>query len=414
MKVLILGAGAIGSVVANILSNRQEFEEVVLADLKMETAKAAIARMRNPKNVTATSMNGDDVREMEKGMKSIDLVINATLPRFFLKIMQACIRNGSNYMDLATDLGLAGQDRPGQKIERVPIDLQLEQNDAWKAAGLAAMLCWGADPGAVNVFARYAADKLDQVDEVLVRDGDNSVIEGFDGFASFWSPDTFIEEVAYMQPLVWISGHFERIPSLSKNELWEFPAPLGKLRVWAVDHEEPETLGRYIRGCKECNFMLSLNDETVEVMRVLTKLGLVNPNPIDVKGVKVVPRDVVTALMPSTVDPRFQGKVKGSTCIGAMVLGRKGGQNVSHYVYNIMSHEEANRQYKATATAVQTALPPAVAATLLARGTIKQKGVFPPEVLDAAPIMNAFTEFGFNWHETSTGQTTRHSAVTQA
>jgi saccharopine dehydrogenase (NAD+, L-lysine-forming) len=402
MKALILGAGAIGSVMADLLSKRHEFEEVILADLKVETAQASVKRISSPKNVTSIAMNAAHFDDMRKGMKNIDLVINATLPRFFLKIMHACLESGTNYMDLATDLGLAGKDEAGHKVDQVPIDLQLEQNDAWKEAGLSAMLCWGADPGAVNVFARYAAEKLDRVDQVLVRDGDNSVIEGFDGFASFWSPDTFIEEVAYMQPLTWTNGQFERIPSLTKNELWDFPAPIGKLRVWAVDHEEPETLGRYIKGCKECNFMLSLSDETVEVMRVLTKLGLVSPDPIDVKGVKVVPRDVVTACMPSTVDARFQGKVKGSTCVGVMVVGQKGGKKISHYVYNITNHEEANRRYSATATAVQTALPPAVAATLFARGTIKERGVFPPEVLNPEPIMKGFTEFGFTWNEKTT------------
>jgi saccharopine dehydrogenase (NAD+, L-lysine-forming) len=401
MKVVIIGAGAIGSVLADILSNRPEFEGVILADLRREIAQASVKRIAGRRNLRAVAMNANDIDDMRKEIKDTDLVINATLPRYFLKIMRACLESGSNYMDLATDLGLAGKDRAGQKVERVPIDSQLEQNESWKAAGLSAMLCWGADPGAVNVFTRYAADMLDRVDEVLVRDGDNSVIEGFDGFVSFWSPDTFIEEVAYMQPLIWTSGHFERIASLSKNELWEFPPPIGKLRVWAVDHEEPETLGRYIKGCKECNFMLSLGDESVEVMRVLVKLGLVSPDPIDVKGVKVTPRDVITALMPSTVDPRFQGKVKGSTCVGVMVLGQKGDRKISHYVYNIMSHEEANTRYRATATAVQTAIPPAVAATLFARGTIKQKGVFPPEALDPAPIMKTFTEFGFTWHETT-------------
>ena len=405
MKVLIIGAGAIGNVLARILSKREEFEEVTVADLKTETAQALIKRIENPRKLTAIAMNAGDVDNMKKGMKNVDLVINATLPRFFLKIMQACLETGSNYMDLATDLGVAGKDRAGQRIERVPIDLQLEQDEAWKAADLSAMLCWGADPGAVNVFARYAADKLDRVDQVLVRDGDNSIIEGYDGFASFWSPDTFIEEVGFMQPLIWTSGHFQRITPLSKNEFWDFPAPIGRLRVWAVDHEEPETIGRYIKGCKDCNFMLSLTDETVQILRALIKLGLVDPDPIDVKGVKVVPRDVVTACMPSTLDPRFQGKVKGSTCVGAMVIGQKGEQRVGHYVYNIMSHETANNLYKATATAAQTALPPAVAATLFAQGLIKKKGVYPPETLNPLPLMNAFTEFGFTWHETSTQPT---------
>ena len=65
----------------------------------------------------------------------------------------------------------------------------------------------------------------------------------------------------------------------------------------------------------------------------------------------------------------------------------------------MMSHAEAYALYGVTATALQTALPPATAATLLARGEIKEKGVFPPEALAPKPIMKAFAELGFQWNE---------------
>lgn len=397
MRVLIVGSGAIGSVIGRILQSRPEFEEIILADLKQEIAQRAAANAVGPAKLIPIALNANNIADMKKGMKDVDLVINATLPRFFLKIMRASLESGANYMDMATDIGVANS-RAGDRIHKVPIDYQLEQVDAWKSAGLAALVCWGADPGAVNVFARYAADQLDSVDRILVRDGDNSSIGGFDGLVSLWSPDTFIEEVAYADALVWTNGHYERVPSLTRSEVWDFPQPIGKLRVWAVDHEEPQTLGRYIK-CNECNFMISLSTETVETMRVLKKLGLVNPSPINVKGIEVAPRDVVTACMPSPVDHRIQSGASGYTCVGSMVVGKKAGKRYGHYIYNLMSHAAAYAQYGVTATALQTALPPATAATLLARGEIKEKGVFPPEALAPSPIMNAFTELGFQWNE---------------
>ncbi len=397
VKVLIVGAGAIGSVIGKILQSRPEFEEIILADLKQETAQRMIGNLDGPAKMTPIAMNANNVADMKKAMRGVDLVINATLPRFFLKIMKASLESGANYMDMATDIDVANS-RAGDRVNKVPIDCPLEQADAWKSAGLAAMVCWGADPGAVNVFARFASDQLDSVDRILVRDGDNASIGGFNGLVSLWSPDTFIEEVAYADALVWTNGHYERLPSLTRSEEWNFPAPIGKLRVWAVDHEEPQTLARFIK-CNECNFMISLSNDTVETMRVLKKLGLVSPSPINVKGVEVVPRDVVTACMPSPVDHRLQSGTDGYTCVGSMVIGEKAGKRYSHYVYNIMSHTEAYAYYGVTATALQTALPPATAATLLARGQIREKGVFPPEALAPNPIMKAFTELGFQWNE---------------
>lgn len=246
MKLLIIGSGAIGTVIADILAKRDAYDEIVLADLKKETAAAAKKRIGDPEIVTPIALNATSLDDMKNAMKDANLTINATLPRYFLKVMQACLESGSNYLDMATDLAVSAGEMPGDRIEKPPIDLQLEQDQAWKDRGLAAMLCWGAEPGAVNVWARYAADRMDTVERILVRDGDNSTIEGQEGLVSLWSPDTLIEEVAYMNPLVWTNGGFERRPSLEISEEWQFPEPIGKIRVWMVDHEEPETLGRTI------------------------------------------------------------------------------------------------------------------------------------------------------------------------
>lgn len=400
MKVLILGSGAVGTIIGKILAKYEEIEQVTMADLHIEIAQKATKKIGHNKKVNAISMNANNVADMQKGMKGYDMLINATLPRFFLKIMRACLESGVNYMDMATDLGVARHERAGNKIERVPIDLQLEQDDAWKQAGLSAMLCWGAEPGAVNVFARYATDQMDTVEKIFVRDGDNSYIEGYDGFVSYWSPDTLIEECADLDALVWTNGRFERVPSLSKSEVWEFPPPIGKLKVWCVDHEETETLGRFIgKGCKECNFYLALSDEVADMLRMMKKMGFVSPIPIDVKGVKIAPRDVVTALMPSPADMDLNAKIRGMGCASVMVIGKKSGKRYSHYIYNITDHEESWREWGANGTVVQTAFPPSIATVLKARGVIKRKGVFPPEVLEPGPIMKAFSEMGFPWQE---------------
>jgi saccharopine dehydrogenase-like NADP-dependent oxidoreductase len=168
-----------------------------------------------------------------------------------------------------------------------------------------------------------------------------------------------------------------------------------------VDHEETQCLPRFIdKGCKEMNFMIHLDDEWVDVVRALRKVGLVDAKPVKVRtGVKVVPRDVVTACMASPVDPNIQSKTKGHTCVGAAVIGKKDGQRIMHYIWNTMSHEECWKEYKATATPTQVAIPTAIAVTLFAQGKIQERGVFTPEMLDPKPILNAFTKYGFKWEE---------------
>jgi len=399
MKVLVLGVGAVGTVIADVLSKQEEFDEVIVADLTKEHAQKVADKIGSSKT-TAIAMNANNVEEMKAGLKDVDLVINAVLPRFFLKIMKAALESRTSYMDMATDLGVAAHEKPGNKIDKVPIDLQLEQDAKWKEAGLSAMLCWGNDPGACNVYARYAADGMDTVEKILVRDGDNGYVKGYDGFVALWSPDTLIEEVALMNALVWKDGHFERVPSLEVSEVFEFPPPIGKLRVWAVDHEEPETLGRTInKGCKECNFMIALGDETAELLKVLRKIGMVRPDPINVKGVEVYPRDVVTALMPSPSDPEIQKNTAGTAIVGTVVIGTKDGKKISHYIYQRADYAECYKKYEATAVAWQTAMPAAVAAIMFAKGEITKKGVFTPEQLDPIPILKRFKEFGFTWEE---------------
>lgn len=396
MKVIIVGGGgAVGSVMADWFSRYDDYDEIVLAGHRRASLKNALDKMKNKKKGKVAVVNANNIADMKKSFKGIDLVVNSTLPRFFLKIMKASLQAGANYMDMATDLAVMNEP-PGKVVKKVPLDLQLEQDKQWKDQGLAAMLCWGVDPGAVNVFARYAADGMDKVDSIKVRDGDKSIIQGYDGFCSMWSPDTLIEEVVYMNSLIWTKGHWERKDPLTMNEEWEFPPPVGKMKVWLVDHEETQCLPRFInKGCKEMNFMIHLDDEFVDILKSLRKVGLVDSKPVNARGVNVVPRDVVVACMPMPTDPKLGSKMKGNSCVGAAVFGQKGDKKFMHYLWNTMSHEQCWKDYKASATPTQVAIPTGIAAALLAQGKISKKGVFTPEQLDAKPIVKAFNKYGF-------------------
>ncbi len=189
-----------------------------------------------------------------------------------------------------------------------------------------------------------------------------------------------------MQPLIFENGAFKHLPPFSGEEVYNFPDPVGPLTVYCTDHEETETLPRFIKkGVKYVDFKLAFSPETVELLKTLNELGLMSSEPIQVKGAKVSPLDVFISLIPTPAE--IGGKVDGYACILTDVRGEKEGDKIHHVVYAFMSHKEAYRRLGVTATAYLTGIPAAVGAAMLADGAIKKRGVYPPEVLEPEPFL---------------------------
>ncbi len=370
---IILGAGAVGTVVAGRLAQSKHVDRVVAADISSEKTEALAKRVRNKKVVRrkadATSVDG-----LARAFGDVDMVVNATIPLFNLSVMQAALRAKVHYMDLSTGGPKGATDAPELK-EQLSLDRRFAK------AGLTALLSMGVDPGCSNIFARHLADGLDRVDELLVRDGDNSTVEGH-SFAPLFSPHTMIEE-CLLPPLVYHRGRFERLKPLTGGEVYDFPRPVGPLPAYYVDHEEVETLPVNIRGLKECDFKYALGDEFVSTLKALDRIGLAGTRPVRVGKVEVVPRDLLVSLLPdpSTLAP----KVRGHSCVGVEAVGLEGRRKVRRYMYTMSSHEECYEDHGVTATAYQTGVPPAIAVEMVARGEIARRGAFTPEMLDPEP-----------------------------
>lgn len=393
MKAMVLGVGAIGSVTADVLAQSDEFDQVILGARNPEKGKRLEKKISSDK-VSVKKLDASDVGAMVKAFKGLDLVVNVVIPRYNYAIMEACEKAKVNYADTAWDIAL-DKTKPGQIIKEPPSFSYLRKDKAWKKLGLTGMLGIGCDPGLTNLFARMAADRMDKVKDILVRDGDNGYVEGHD-FAPMWSPETLIEEVL-MPATAYFDGHYRKVGSFEGKEIWDFPDPVGKLPIYYVDHEEQETLPTYIgevlgKGCETCNFKIALGDEYVDAIKMIGKLGLSNPNKIDVKGAKVAPRDVVSAVLP---DPETLGdKAKGDCAIGTRVNGEKNGKPVSYYIYTGMNHERCWKKYNNSATAWTVGVPLAIAGILFAQGKITQKGVFPPEMMNPEPFVKMLPKYG--------------------
>ena len=117
-------------------------------------------------------------------------------------------------------------------------------NDAYLDRGIAGILCMGMDPGAVNVFARWAIDRLDTASSIRVLDADNAEVRGY-RFAVLFSPETFFEELGATPYYVKNSRVVSGKPLETEIEWIRFPEPIGLQKTYAVAHEEGVSLGIY-------------------------------------------------------------------------------------------------------------------------------------------------------------------------
>ncbi|MEP7228257.1 MAG: saccharopine dehydrogenase C-terminal domain-containing protein [Gemmatimonadales bacterium] len=387
MRVLVMGAGAVGTVSALKFAQDAMLEKLVIADAVSARASLLADKVNDPR-VTAIGLNAGDRAAVVGALRrfGITLVLNAALPATNIDVMRACLEAGCDYIDLAS----AGTDADG-----IPkMDDQFALDAEFKAAGRLALLGMGADPGTTNVYAAYAAKHLlDVVTELRVRDGDNSICTGHDGFIAAFSPWVMIDE-CLCKAVSYRGGRYYLEEPLTGMEPFDFPE-LGVLNCYYVDHEESRTLPRFFPAAQTVDFKLCMDDVTVETLRVMKRLGLSRKDRVQVGDYSIVPRDLVVALLP---DPRdLAGRMRGKTCVGTLAKGFKNGEPRSYYIYNVTDHEAVFSELGVQATAYQTGIPPVIAARLIARGIWRGTGVMSPEQFNPDPFLELLVREGMPW-----------------
>ncbi|HEV7775161.1 MAG TPA: saccharopine dehydrogenase C-terminal domain-containing protein [Conexibacter sp.] len=395
MRILVVGAGGVGSAVPAIAQRRDFFEHMTVADVALERAQAAVERLGEPDRFAAAQVDASDEAALVALIRDAraDAVLNACDPRFNEPIFAACHAARVTYLDMAMTLSQRHPTDPYGQTGVMLGDLQLAEAEAWERAGQLALVGIGVEPGLSDVFARYAADHLfSAIDEVGVRDGADLRVEGYD-FAPTFSIWTTIEE-CLNPPLVWERGRgWYTTEPFSEPEVFVFPEGIGEIECVNVEHEEVVLIPRWV-DCERVTFKYGLGQEFIDVLKTLHKLGLDRTEPVRMRGgVEVAPRDVVAAVLP---DPATLGdRMTGRTCAGTYVTGTGvDGRPRRTYLYHVVDNEWTMREYGSQAVVWQTALNPVVALELLANGTWRGVGVLGPEAFDAAPFLDLLAEYG--------------------
>jgi saccharopine dehydrogenase (NAD+, L-lysine-forming) len=397
MRILVIGAGGVGSAAVAIAARRSFFEHLVIADYDPARVEHALAQVEGDARFSGAQVDASSVGAIVAliGEHRISHVLNAVDPRFVMPIFDACLAAGVDYMDMAMSLSSPHPERPHAESGVKLGDAQFAQDGAWARAGRLALAGMGVEPGLSDVFARYAADHLfSEIDEVGIRDGANLTVDGYE-FAPSFSIWTTIEE-CLNPPVIWEAdrGWFTT-PPFSEPEVFDFPDGIGPVECVNVEHEEVLLVPRWVKA-KRVTFKYGLGNEFIEVLKVIHKLGLDSTRPVRVKGGEVSPRDVVAACLP---DPAGLGdRMHGKTCAGTLVTGLgSDGAPRAVYLYHVVDNEWSMREYGSQAVVWQTAVNPIVALELLDRGTWSGSGVLGPEAFDAVPFLDLLTEYGSPW-----------------
>jgi len=369
MKILIVGAGAQGSVIATEIVKSPEVSEIRVSDINLGKAERLAERLKSEK-VSTYQVDANKVNDIVRAAKEVNIIVNATTwsPKFNLNIMEAALNRGAHYQDLAS--------YPAQ---------QLELNKRWENAELTALIDTGVSPGLTNVLAAQAAHKLDRVEEIRIRLW--TEVESEEPI-SLWSPETAWGDMA-AEPIVYESGEFNQVLPFSGEEVYNFPEPIGPQTVYMHSHEEPETLPHFIgRGLRYVDF--KMGGPEFPLAKAIVKFGLMSDKPIRIKRVKVAPRDVFLALVPPTpsmeeMERMIRAKmISMRGCVAVDVKGEKEGARQQYVLYSHFPdvQELMNRMPGASPVAYVTSVPASTFTEMLAKGEIKTTGVVPPEALE--------------------------------
>ncbi|WP_455497149.1 saccharopine dehydrogenase family protein [Coprobacter sp.] len=388
-KVLIIGAGGVGTVVAHkVAKNPDVFTEIVLAS-RTKSKCDAIAKAIGSDRITTAQVDADNVNELIElfNTHKPDIVINVALPYQDLTIMDACLACGVNYLDTANY----------EPLDEAKFEYkwQWAYQDRFKEAGLTAILGCGFDPGVSGIYTAYAAKhyfkEMHYLDIVDCNAGDHGK-----AFATNFNPEINIREVTqkgkYYEGGKWIYTEPHEI-----HKPLNYPN-IGPKESYVIYHEELESLVKNYPTLKRARFWMTFGQEYLTHLRVIQNIGMARIDPIMYNGVEIVPIQFLKAVLPN---PGELGEnYVGETSIGCRIKGiDKEGKEMTYYVYNNCSHHDAYLETGAQGVSYTTGVPAMIGAMMFLKGLWKKPGVFNVEEFDPDPFMEQLNKQGLPWHE---------------
>ena len=363
MRIIVLGCGNIGSMIARDLAESLTDVEIVVSDRDVERARATASRIRGADWVHLDVVNSGSMSEK---MKGFDLVVGALPGDFGYRSLKASIEAGIDMVDISFT-----PENP------------LELDDAARNAGVSIIPDCGVAPGLSSMLVGYSASRLDGIREAHIMVGG---IPEYPvpplGYTVTWSAEGLIDE--YLRDVNIVEGgRIVRVPALSGLEEMEFPG-VGKLEAFYTDGLR--TLTHTFQSVESLWEKSLRYPGHVEKIRLLRELGFFGDDAVTVEGARVSPRLASARILERSLRKPGIGDI---LVMKIEAAGRGGKSSIGFYLLDRFDEGTG-----VSAMARTTGYTASIVAQMLAGGEIKEKGVIPPEKLgmNAAQFKRVLSE----------------------
>lgn len=382
MRMLVLGAGLQGSACAYDLLQDPDVKEVRLADLNVDHIANFLAPYSG-KRLIPTPLDVRDHEAVLALMRQCDAVMSAIPYYFNFEMARLAVEAGVHFADLGGNTDIVHQQKTLSSVA--------------ESKGITVVPDTGLAPGMVNILAEYGIRQLDTVDAVRIYVGglpqepepplNYQIVYSLEGVLDYY---TTLSRVLR-------DGKETTVTALSEREPIDFPSPIGTLEAFHTAGGLSDMASRYEGKIPTMEYKTLRYPGHAEMMQTIRDLGLLDLEPVDVKGTSVVPRDVFISI----VGPRLtKPEAPDLVALRVSVTGRKGGASKT-LAWELVDHYDAEHGISAMMRTTGYSL--AITGMLQARGQVKPTGVHTPdECIPAEKYIAELKKRGVNIRQTST------------
>ena len=358
MRMLVLGSGLQGSACAYDLLQDKDVTEVRLADLHVGHLPEFLAPYSGPRLIP-TPLDVRDHSAVSGAMRQCDAVMSAIPYYFNYDMARLAVDAGVHFCDLGGNTEIV--------FKQKELDAEAREKN------ITVVPDCGLAPGMVNILAEYGIKQLDTVDSVKIFVG--GLPQHPEPPLNYMLVYSLEGALDYYTTLSWVlrNGKRTQVKALSEREPVMFASPLGELEAFHTAGGLSTMAFRYEGKIPTMEYKTLRYPGHAAIMENIRALGLLDLEPVDVKGMKVVPRDVFIAIVGAQLNkPHGRDLV----ALRVVVSGKKAGKSATKTFELVDRYDEA---HEVSAMMRTTGYSLAITSLMQVRGQVKPAGVHTPD-----------------------------------